>query len=1004
VAHVGIRKSSRSISRAALLALAALGSTLTLAFVQGAGAAGSPGVTFTSTNTFPVPPASSFNGSGGGDGWAVALTPKAVYNVFHHSSETDLACHYQADGKPCWGTDHEAIRVYQQPTSNLIDEALPPPVDFSAAGQPGLYLDQSTGKLYMFTTRTSDSTAGVLCMDTKAVDPALNAQFDPTSETFNPDGRVAFCGFTPLSAPGEATTNGYNDLGAPAQIGSRWYVFNYFNGASSTGTENKVLCFDLKTFAACANQPYPLANIGTGTVSSSTPGPSVAAIGSKLIVPVRVGGTDELACFDTTAADPTNTDQTSCGGGWPTSIAEAASGFGFGESGPPYPMLSAAGTPKGVCLSIGSDPCWDLSGARVGTPPNMTSAITSTQVWNGPAVVIGPRVYVPNRNAGIQCYDYSAQADCVAKDSTGTTVFTFPMLPGKSPTTEWYTVNVDPQRPNCLWVNSDHREIANFDAFTGGACGQGPIRVVTASIVGSSPQCFPSQFTSLTIDSPARNTYTDGSVIFADASGNPLPNATALPLDANGTASLSSLQLSTGEALPQFLITLKQGSEEIRPDSVTVTVTWQGTFDPTCAGQGGTTIVPPAAPPSTPPTSPTPPPPTPQANVALAIAGPADGRVGKGTTFTATIKNTGQNPAQGVELKSPVPAGTTLTSASASQGTCLSGSAHCVLGTLAPGASATVAIVVNPAAAGVLTVSGHVSGDYDTNPADDDASASTTVVEQGAPPPAPPAPTTPGTVNAISTGTVFVNGVLVAPDTVFLIKAGDVVQLNGFLTFTTIGGAVGTFSNVPFTGSRRLTSYSALLRAAVDGPASYFTIGAPTDASGQTVLTLTNGDFTTCSSSRKLSAKPSSKVVRQLWGHAKGSFRTTAKYSSATIRGTTWGVQDRCDGTLTTALDDPVDVFDVALNKTVTITGGQTYLAKPPTAPFTPPAVVLPKAPAGQTVASVRKHGLRFAGRTFRTRAGLTRFLKQGHSSWAAFARANPAAAAALTKASRGRR
>jgi uncharacterized repeat protein (TIGR01451 family) len=999
VGQLGFRKNARSIPRALLLVLAALGSALTLAFVPGAGAAGSPSVTFTSTSTFPVPPASSFNASGGGDGWGVALTPTAVYNVYHHSSITQLACHYQSDGSPCWGSSHASIQVYQQPISGQIDVALPSPVNFSAAGQPGLYLDQPTGKLYMFTTRTSDNTAGVLCMDTKAIDPALNAQFDPNSQTFNPDGRVAFCGFTALSAPGEATGGSYNILGAPAQIGSRWYAFNYFNGAAASGTTNEVLCFDLKTFAACANQPYPLANIGTGTVQSSTPGPSVAAVGSKLIVPLHINGIDELACFDTTATDPTKTDQTSCGAGWPANISQAASGFGVGQHGPPFPMLSATGAATGVCLSTGSDPCWDLSGAQVDTPAGMTSAIHSSVVWNGPSVVIGPRVYLPEWNNEVDCYDFSAQSDCQTKDTAGNVVFSFPKFVSTS--SGLYTVNSDPQRPNCLWVNGDNGQIANFDAFTGGACGQGPIRVVTGTIVGSSPQCFPSQFTSLTINSPARNTYSDGSVIFADGSGNPLPNATALPLDANGTASLSSLHLSTGEALPQFLITLKQGAEEIRPDSVTVTVTWLGTFDPACAGQGGTTI----ATPPTPPANPTPPPPPAQANVALSLAGPADGRVGKGATFTATIKNTGQDPAQGVELTAPVPAGATLTSAAPSQGTCLTGSAHCVLGTLGAGASATVTIVVTPSAAGTLTVAGHVSGDHDTNAGDDNASASTTVVDQGAPPPAPPAPTTPGTVNAISTGTVFVNGVAVAPDTVFLIKAGDVVQLNGFLTFTTIGGSVGTFSNVPFTGSRRLTSYSALLRAAVDGPTSYFTIGAPTDAAGQTVLTLTNGDFNTCSAPRKLSAnKPNATVVRQLWGHAKGNFRTTAKYSSATIRGTTWGVQDRCDGTLTTALDDPVDVFDIAKGKTVTITGGQTYLAKP-TAPFTPPTptVVLPKAPPGQTVATVRSKGLRWAGRTFRTRAALTKFLKAGHSSWAAFARVNPAAAAALTKASRRR-
>ena len=37
-------------------------------------------------------------------------------------------------------------------------------------------------------------------------------------------------------------------------------------------------------------------------------------------------------------------------------------------------------------------------------------------------------------------------------------------------------------------------------------------------------------------------------------------------------------------------------------------------------------------------------------------------------------------------------------------------------------------------------------------------------------------------------------------------------------------------------------------------------------------------------------------VLGKLWGSGKGKFRTDGKYSSATVRGTIWLVQDRCDG------------------------------------------------------------------------------------------------------------
>jgi hypothetical protein len=320
---------------------------------------------------------------------------------------------------------------------------------------------------------------------------------------------------------------------------------------------------------------------------------------------------------------------------------------------------------------------------------------------------------------------------------------------------------------------------------------------------------------------------------------------------------------------------------------------------------------------------------------------------------------------------------------------------HCYLGTLGANATATVVIAVTPTATGPISIASRVTGDHNTSSGDDQAAVSTPALEQGAPPPAPPAPTQPGTLNAISTGTVTVNGVPIPPDTIFLLKSGDTVVLNGYLTFTTIGGAVGTFSNLPFTASRSVSGSRAQLRAAVDGPPTTFTVSAPNDGSGLTTLTLVGSNFASCTAPRKVSATtPNTKVVQQLWGKAKGSFRTTAKYSSATIRGTTWGIQDRCDGSLTTALDDPVDVNDFVLNKTVTITGGQTYLAKPGV--FTPPAGKLPTLAAHQTAQTVKAHGLRVGSTVFKTPAQFTAYLKKKGSSWAAFAAKYPALAKAL--------
>jgi hypothetical protein len=76
------------------------------------------------------------------------------------------------------------------------------------------------------------------------------------------------------------------------------------------------------------------------------------------------------------------------------------------------------------------------------------------------------------------------------------------------------------------------------------------------------------------------------------------------------------------------------------------------------------------------------------------------------------------------------------------------------------------------------------------------------------------------------------------------------------------------------------------------------------------------------------SAATTKKRKRQLWGDGKGSFRTNGKYSSATVRGTKWLVQDSCAGTLTRVVRGSVTVRDRVKRKTVVVRAGKSYLAK----------------------------------------------------------------------------
>ena len=69
-------------------------------------------------------------------------------------------------------------------------------------------------------------------------------------------------------------------------------------------------------------------------------------------------------------------------------------------------------------------------------------------------------------------------------------------------------------------------------------------------------------------------------------------------------------------------------------------------------------------------------------------------------------------------------------------------------------------------------------------------------------------------------------------------------------------------------------------------------------------------------------------VLGKLWGNGKGKFRTNGKYSSATVRGTIWLVEDRCEGTFTKVRRGTVAVRDFRRKRTVSVKAGRTYLAR----------------------------------------------------------------------------
>lgn len=106
-----------------------------------------------------------------------------------------------------------------------------------------------------------------------------------------------------------------------------------------------------------------------------------------------------------------------------------------------------------------------------------------------------------------------------------------------------------------------------------------------------------------------------------------------------------------------------------------------------------------------------------------------------------------------------------------------------------------------------------------------------------------------------------------------------------------------------------------------------FTLGQTTGLQPTTTLALA-GALPACTKAGRAAA--TTRRQRHLWGDGRGRFRTSGRFSSATVRGTHWVVSDRCDGTLTRVVRGSVTVRDRVRHKTVIVRAGGQYLARPP--------------------------------------------------------------------------
>ena len=144
-------------------------------------------------------------------------------------------------------------------------------------------------------------------------------------------------------------------------------------------------------------------------------------------------------------------------------------------------------------------------------------------------------------------------------------------------------------------------------------------------------------------------------------------------------------------------------------------------------------------------------------------------------------------------------------------------------------------------------------------------------------------------------------------------------------TVDTTRGTIGLTSAADLKGRTQRAQFNA----------GVFTVRQKREAKPTTELRLASSSFVSYAnkcgavvSRRGASSAKTKKRVGRLFGNGKGRFRTRGRFSAATVRGTSWLTEDRCDGTLTKVTKGKVAVFDFGRDKRVTVKAGRSYLAR----------------------------------------------------------------------------
>ena len=432
----------------------------------------------------------NFQGASGGDGFSVTFGGDRVYNVFHHDSKLRIDCHIKGTGASCYGD----VSTFEGYKTGRYSEA---------------YWDSARQSLWVQTYQVSSAKSGMTCVN--------------YSDKANPV--LCETEFVPLQ-----TSRGMYDIETSTKIGSKVYVINQDNW--------NLLCFDIKTAAACPNSGFQLPNNGEaendyywGRVSSPGDGKVYWTTWNK------------MGCYNPATNDL-------CG----TAINISSESAQF----PMFPVRNAAGVLQGMCL-FHTKQCINSSGASVSVLPTSLSSWMSDHAipeWNNSNAGLyaeqNNKLYLPvgpSESAGddVYCFDFTTSAACAGFSGVGVGA-------------DIYAIVSDPALPNCLWTNGNEGQITTFNGVTGlaGCSLDYPVIEMPYDAVAPRMACSEDNrvlsWDSIAFNLPEGLTASQLKVTILDSDGFPIEGWTDVVPNAQGVINMKSVSVDTTGTKPTIRV------------------------------------------------------------------------------------------------------------------------------------------------------------------------------------------------------------------------------------------------------------------------------------------------------------------------------------------------------------------------------------------------------------------------------------------------------------------